>query len=45
VKDLAQQRAGRVRTLVDGSYHVKSRTTLLSAEEDVKVQGERIHLG
>ena len=45
VEQLFQVRTGRMRTLVKGTYHVKSRKTMMKAEQDVKIKGERIHLG
>jgi hypothetical protein len=45
VEELAQVHAGRMRTLVDATWHMKSRRTFLKAEEDVKIKGEKIYLG
>ena len=45
VEGLAQLRAGRMRTLVDATYHIKSKKTYLRADTDVKIDGKRIHLG
>ena len=45
VEGLTQTRARRVRTLVDETYHLQSKTAMLKSEEDFKVNGERIHLG
>ncbi len=44
-EELCQTRSGRLRMLIDKTFHVKSRTTILKAEEDVKVKAEKIHLG
>ena len=45
VEKLAQLQAGRVRTLVRSSWHIKARDTILKAEKDYKVNAEKIHLG
>ena len=45
IDQLAQQKAGRVRTLVEGSYHVKAENTIMKADKDYKVNAEKIHLG
>lgn len=45
VEDLSQLRAGRVRTLVRGSWLVRGETTSLDARDDVKIDGKHIHLG
>lgn len=45
VEDLFQTTAGRIRTLVDGTCHLKTRKLFLKAGEDVKIKGEKIHLG
>ncbi len=45
VAELAQIKAGRMRTLVDETYQLQSRTAFLKAEKDFKVDGEKIHLG
>ena len=45
VEGLCELRAGRVRALVDGTYHLKARDTVLRAERDVDVDGEKIRLG
>jgi hypothetical protein len=45
VEELAQLQAGRMRTLVKGSCHLKARDAFLKAEQDFKVDGEQIHLG
>jgi hypothetical protein len=45
VAELVQLRAGRLRTLVDGTVHQKSRRALLKTDEDFKVHADRIHLG
>jgi hypothetical protein len=45
VAELTQLRTARMRTLVDQLYLLRSETALLRAEEDFKVDGEKIHLG
>lgn len=45
VEQLAQLKAGRMRTLVDQTFQFKSRKAFLKAEEDFKIKGEKIHLG
>lgn len=45
VEQLAQFRAGRMRTLVDQAFHFRSRRAVVKAEEDFKIKGEKIHLG
>lgn len=45
VEELSQTQAGRMRTLVRGALHVFSKRAVLKADDDVKIKGERIHLG
>ena len=45
VEELLETRAGRVRSLVDGTYHLKARDAVVRAERDVDVDGEKIRLG
>ncbi len=45
VKQLTQLRSGRMRTLVDETYHFKANKVMLKAEEDYKIKAEKIHLG
>lgn len=45
VEGLSQLRTGRLRTLVQGTWHARSRDTVLTAERDVCIDGEQIHLG
>jgi len=45
VSELSQFQTGRMRTLVKSTFHLKSKKVFLKAEEDVKVRGEKIHLG
>ncbi|MBF0233544.1 MAG: DUF3540 domain-containing protein [Desulfamplus sp.] len=45
VENLAQVTAGRMRTLVQGTSHFKSRKAVFKAEKDFKIKGDKIHLG
>lgn len=45
VKGLGQTRAGRLRTLVEGTLHTRSRKAVHRTQEDFKVKAEKIHLG
>ena len=45
VKDLLQVRAGRSRTVVDGTSHQLAERTFIRSEKEVKVDGEKIYLG
>lgn len=45
VKGVFQLRAERVRTRVDGVYDLRAERILENAEKDVKIDGEKIHLG
>lgn len=45
VSGLTQLQTGRLRTLVAGTWHSKSKRIILRAEEDVKIDGEKINLG
>lgn len=45
VKNAWQIRAGRVRTETEGCYQVKARRIIERAEEDVRIDGDKIHLG
>ena len=45
VEDLDELLAGRVRTRASGAYSVKGGHTSIEAEDDVKIDGKRIHLG
>ncbi|HUA65086.1 MAG TPA: DUF3540 domain-containing protein [Alphaproteobacteria bacterium] len=45
IKDRWQVRAGRVRAEIEGDYHLKAKTISARADEDVKIDGEKIHLG
>ncbi|MDN4502263.1 DUF3540 domain-containing protein [Alteromonadaceae bacterium BrNp21-10] len=45
VDNLNQLKAGRMRTLVNGSYHLKSERIVEKADKDVRIDGEKINLG
>jgi len=45
VKDLLQVRAGRSRTVVEGTSHHLAERTFLRSEKETKVDGEKIYLG
>jgi len=45
VKDLLQVRAGRTRTVVDGTAHQLAERTFIRSEKETKVDGEKIYLG
>ncbi len=45
VQDLAQTRAGRIRFVADKTFHVLGTRTLLKARKDLKLKGDKIHLG
>jgi len=45
VKDLLQVRAGRSRTVVDGTAHQLAERTFIRSEKETKVDGEKIYLG
>jgi hypothetical protein len=45
VENLSQLKAGRLKTLVESTVHLKSKSTVLKSEEDFKVRAERINLG
>jgi phage baseplate assembly protein gpV len=45
IAELSQLKAGRQRTLIENSSHMKARKTILKSEEDFKVKAEKIHLG
>ena len=45
VDNLNQLKAGRMRTLVDGSYHLKSERIVEKAEKEVRIDGDKINLG
>jgi hypothetical protein len=45
VEELTQLQTGRLRTLVEGAFHLKARKAVMKADEEFKVDGETIHLG
>lgn len=45
VEELSQLRAGRVRTLVKNTLHIKANKTYMKSQDDFKVNAEKIHLG
>lgn len=45
VKDLLQIRAGRLRSVVDGTAHQMAERTFIRSEKETKVDGEKIYLG
>ena len=44
-ENLNQVKAGRMIMLIQSTFHLKSKSSIIKAEEDVKVKGEKIHLG
>jgi hypothetical protein len=44
-ENLNQVKAGRMRMLIHSTFHLGSRSSIIKAKEDVKVKGEKIHLG
>lgn len=45
VAGVLQIRSGRMRTLVDSSYHVKAQRTYVKGEAEVNINGDSINLG
>jgi len=45
VEELSQLKTGRMRTLIQATFHLKARKTVMRAEEDFRIDGEKIHLG
>jgi hypothetical protein len=45
VEALSQLSAGRVRSVINGTYELKSKNAFLKSDEDFKIDGEKIHLG
>ncbi len=45
IKRLSQLKAGRKRTIVESTYHLKAKRSILKAEDDFKVNANKIHLG
>lgn len=42
---VTQLKSGRMRMIVEAAFHLKSRNSVIKAKDDVKVKGEKIHLG
>ena len=45
VEKLSQLTTGRMRTLIKGTLHMKSRRAYLRSDEDYKINADKIHLG
>ena len=45
VEQLSQLKTGRMRTLIESTYHLKAKKAFLRSEEDFKVKADKIHLG
>jgi hypothetical protein len=45
VKELASLKAGRQRTMVEGANYERAERRIIKAKKDVRVDGDRIHLG
>ena len=45
VERLSQLKAGRLRTLVDSTFHLKARRAIVTSDEDCKITAAQIHLG
>ncbi|MFT6898021.1 MAG: hypothetical protein ACJA13_002437 [Paraglaciecola sp.] len=45
VDNLNQLKAGRMRTLIKGSYHLKGESINQKADKDVRIDGDKINLG
>lgn len=45
VDNLNQIKAGRMKTVISGSYHLKSERIVEKAEKEVSIDGEKINLG
>jgi len=45
VEQLTQLKTGRMRTLVESTFHMKSKKTFMKTEEDFKIKSDKIHLG
>lgn len=45
VEQLSQLKTGRMRTLVESTFHLKAKKTYLKSQEDFKVNADKIHLG
>jgi hypothetical protein len=45
VENLTQLKTGRLKTLIEKTYHLKSKSTVLKSEEDFKIKANKINLG
>jgi len=45
IENLQQTQVGKIRTLVTEDYYLKAQNTDIHAEKDVKINGNKIHLG
>ena len=45
VDGLCQFKAGRMRTLIDNSYHLKAKKAFMKADSDLKVNAKKINIG
>lgn len=45
IENIAQITTRRLRTLISETYQMKSKKIFIKAEDDVKIKGEKIHLG
>ena len=45
VRGLLQSRAGRARTIVEKTFHIKSNKLFAKADQAIKINGEKIYLG
>ena len=45
ISELSQLKAGRQRTLIEKTSHMKAQKTIVKSETDFKVKAEKIHLG
>ncbi|MFA5182001.1 MAG: DUF3540 domain-containing protein [Syntrophales bacterium] len=45
IENTEQTMAGRIRTIVKGRFSLSSKNAAVTAEEEVKVDGKKIHLG
>tara|TARA_R110002167_G_scaffold211484_19_gene416044 strand:+ start:1698 stop:2666 length:969 start_codon:yes stop_codon:yes gene_type:complete len=45
VEELTQLKTGRMRTLVASTFHLKAKKTMMKAQDDFKVNADKIHLG
>lgn len=45
VEHLSQLKTGRMRTLVESTFHLKAKKTMMKSQEDFKVNADKIHLG